>query len=370
MSSSPDVVVIGAGVIGCAIAHELTGRHLKVTLVDPRGAGLGATQASAGVLAPHTEGHGNPTLSAIGARSLAMYDGFIDRLRSATGHDVPYNRAGTLEAAFDEESAAALRASAARLTARGVDAAWLDSKAVREAEPHLSDGACGGLLIRDHGFVGATALTIALSAILAGRRVEIVSGHAVRVAPRAGGVRVETGAGTLEATAAVLAAGSWSGRIAVHGAPPAPVRPVRGQLLYLNWPGAPIARVLWAPRCYLVPWSDGSLLVGATVEEAGFDERTTVAGVRDLLDAACETVPQAWQAAFSGTRVGLRPATPDELPIVGRSSLVPGLVYATGHYRNGVLLTPLTAALVADLVAGRTDDPALEAIAPDRFGAL
>jgi glycine oxidase len=117
-----------------------------------------------------------------------------------------------------------------------------------------------------------------------------------------------------------------------------------------------------------VPLSNGSVLVGATVEEAGFDARVTVAGVRDLLDAVCELIPQAWQAGFVGARVGLRPATPDGLPILGLSRRLPGLVYATGHYRNGVLLAPLTAQLVADLIANRRGDPVLEALSPERFG--
>jgi glycine oxidase len=116
------------------------------------------------------------------------------------------------------------------------------------------------------------------------------------------------------------------------------VRPVRGQLLHLRWPTASIARIVWGARCYAVPWPDGTVLVGATTEDVGFDERATVSGVRDLLDAAAELLPRAWQADFSGVRAGLRPASPDELPLIGPSARVPGLVYATGHYRNGVLL--------------------------------
>jgi glycine oxidase len=117
-----------------------------------------------------------------------------------------------------------------------------------------------------------------------------------------------------------------------------------------------------------VPWPDGTLLVGATLEEVGFDDRATTAGVRDLLDGVCELVPRAWQAAFVGVRVGLRPGTPDTLPIIGRSATVPGLVYATGHYRNGVLLAPLTAQLVAAIVSGDDSDAALGVVSPTRFG--
>jgi glycine/D-amino acid oxidase-like deaminating enzyme len=137
----------------------------------------------------------------------------------------------------------------------------------------------------------------------------------------------------------------------------------------LNWIGEPLKRVVWGPSCYLVPWTNGSLLVGATAEEAGFDERATVAGVRDLLDAVSELVPRAWQAGFSGVRVGLRPATPDELPMIGRSTVMDGLVYATGHYRNGILLAPLTAKLVADLLIDGREGAELELTKPQRFGA-
>jgi glycine oxidase len=166
----------------------------------------------------------------------------------------------------------------------------------------------------------------------------------------------------------VVAAGSWSGQIDIEGVPPLPVRPVRGQLLQLSWEGLPLRRIVWGPRCYLVPIAAGSILVGATVEDAGFDERTTVAGVRDLLDSACDLVPHLWQATFVGARVGLRPGTADEMPIIGRSSRMPGLVYATGHYRNGVLLAPLTARMVADLVLENREDPLLDGTRPQRFG--
>jgi len=148
------------------------------------------------------------------------------------------------------------------------------------------------------------------------------------------------------------------------------VRPVRGQLLSLAWRGAPLRRVTWSSRCYMVPWDDGTVLVGATVEEVGFDERATAAGVRDLLDAACDLAPSARAAGFNGARVGLRPATPDDLPAIGRSRAAANVMYATGHYRNGVLLAPLTAKLVADAMLDDRIDPLLASVDPSRFGEL
>lgn len=134
--------------------------------------------------------------------------------------------------------------------------------------------------------------------------------------------------------------------------------------------GPALGRVTWSERCYLVPWDDGEVLVGATAEDAGFDERATAAGVHDLLAAACELVPHGWTAGFVGARVGLRPATSDGLPIIGASGVLPNVIYATGHYRNGILLAPLTAALVADAMLDNRLDPLLARTSPRRFGDL
>jgi glycine oxidase len=181
------------------------------------------------------------------------------------------------------------------------------------------------------------------------------------------GVRIEAADGPIEADAVVLAAGSWSGTITI-GPAPAPVRPIRGQLLHLRAPAPVASRVIWGSNCYVVPWRDGSLLVGATAEDVGFDESATVAGVRELLEHACELLPSASAARFEGVRVGLRPITPDEMPIVGASSTLPGVFYATGHYRNGVLLAPITARLLGDLILERRDAPELALTRPTRFG--
>jgi glycine/D-amino acid oxidase-like deaminating enzyme len=179
------------------------------------------------------------------------------------------------------------------------------------------------------------------------------------------GVAVTTSAGRIESDALILAAGSWSGRVAPVTPP---VRPVRGQLLHLHFDQRPLSHVVWGTDCYLVPWRNGALLVGATVEDVGFDESATADGVTRLLGASSELLPTVRQARFEGVRVGLRPGTPDELPLIGAASTMPHVYYATGHYRNGVLLAPLTAKLVADLVIDGTRDPDLDLVRPDRFG--
>jgi glycine oxidase len=372
VKNSPDIVVVGAGIIGCAVAYELARRGASVQIVDDRVAGMGATQASAGVLAPYIEAQEGSALLELTVRSLELFDKFVARVSTISGVEIAYHRTGTLEVVAQAEGMQRLEIAARALGRSGVVAHLLGPDALRREEPHLAEGAAAGLLIPCQGFVGAADLTRALVATARRHGAQLVEGSRVRAVVRAGDdLVVETDRGSLTGNWVIIAAGSWSGHIGVEGiSTRLPVRPVRGQLLQLAWPGPPLRRVVWGERCYLVPWDNGTLLVGATVEEAGFDERTTAAGVRDLLDAACELAPHAWTAGFVAAKAGLRPATPDELPVIGSSGTVPNLVYATGHYRNGVLLSPLTAQLVADAVLENRIDPLMGATSPQRFGAL
>jgi glycine oxidase len=372
MSSPSDVIVIGAGIVGCAVARELARRGASVAILDERDAGMGATQASAGILAPYIETQeGNPLFD-LTVRSLNLYDEFVAGVTSESGLAVTYRRTGTLDVAVDEADMVALHEAAAALTRLGVAAQLVDGPAARNEEPHLFEQVVGGLLVPTHGFVSAVELTHATAAAARRHGAHFVhQSRATRIACSNGRMVVATDRGLLTGDAVVLAAGSWSGSIDIEGITGrVPVTPVRGQLLQLAWRGPPLRRVVWSPRCYLVPWGDGTLLVGATLEQAGFDERATVAGVRDLLDAACEIAPHAWTAGFNSARVGLRPGTTDDLPILGPSTMIPNLVYATGHYRNGVLLAPLTAQFVADALLDRRIDPTLAAFGPGRFGDL
>ena len=368
----PDVIVIGAGIIGCAVACELGRRGAAVRVLESRVVGGGATQASAGILAPFIEADRPGSLRTLGAESLELWDDFVARVVVDSGGDVLYERTGTLEVATDEPSMRRLERTRSALLAAGVEGHLLTAREACAAEPSLSRTVGGGLLIPSHGFVGAAAVTSALRQAGAARHgVSFLTGQParrVRVRP-AGGMAVETAAGTLTGDAVVLAAGSWSGGVAVEGEAALPVRPVRGQLLRLAWTGDPLARVVWSPGCYVVPWPDGSMLVGATIEDVGFDERATVSGVAALIEAVGGVLPKARNAGFEAVRVGLRPGTPDDLPVVGSSPAAPRLVYATGHYRNGVLLAPLTARLVADLMLDGREDPLLAAVAPGRFDA-
>lgn len=372
MTHSSDVIVVGAGVIGAAVAWELAAAGARVRVIDMRAPAGGATQASAAMLAPYIEGHGSEALSAVGRRSLEAYDGFIERLTHDAGRRPLYDRSGTLEVAQDEAHARRLHASADTLAVEGVETTWFEGPSLAAAEPLLGPGALGALLVPCHGFVGGTDLTETLLAA-ASARGAVVEDHVRATRVHAGGdgrLVVETTGGAMTAERVVLAAGSWSGQVTIDGADSVPVHPVRGQLLHLAWPEQPLARIVWGADCYLVPWPGGEVLVGATVEDAGFDERATVAGVTGLVEAACTLVPRLREAAFTSVRVGLRPGGIDELPIVGPSAVLPGLTYATAHYRNGVLLAPLTAQLVRGLVMDEPADPALAHLSPARAGAL
>ena len=363
------VLVAGAGMIGVSIADALARRGARVTVLEMRAPGEGASRASAGLLAPYTEAEAGAPLLALGTRSLSLFDAFVARAADGSGRTVEYARTGTLEVALDDDERAALQRAAGWLASESVDHEWLDERALQSFEPAVSRAARGALFVPAHGFVGVRSLVHALahSARFHGAAfeapVELVD---VSIAPD--GVTARAGDREYEADYFVLAAGSWSSRIRIRGLSAVPVRPVRGQLLHLRWRGHRMpARVVWSSGCYTVPWSDGSLLVGATVEDAGFDESTTTAGVESLARAVSALLPAAAKASVEEARAGLRPATPDGLPMIGALPGLPNLIFATGHYRNGILLAPLTAQMVERLMLDGGADAMMGAVAPGRF---
>jgi glycine oxidase len=362
----PDVLIIGAGIIGCAAAEALVRRGARVAVIDPRGIAAGATQASAGMLVPFSEGSHDRVLASLGARSLALYEELASRNAEA-GASPLLIRTGSLEVAFTDEEERELEARARDLVGDGVAGAFISGGDARAIEPRLASDCRAALHIPGHAFTPAGDLTRALWETCARRGAELIGGEVQRIEGAAGHIRVLLRDGTVSAPSVVLANGSWAGLVDLGALPPLPVRPIRGQILQLAWTDRPLACILWSSRCYTLTWPDGTMLAGATVEDVGFDDRATVAGVRDLLEGLCDLVPGAWQARFTRVRVGLRPQTPDGRPIIGPSARMPGLVYATGHYRNGVLLAPLTGELVARAVAGE-DDEAFAVTSPQRFG--
>jgi glycine oxidase len=361
------ITIVGAGIVGYAVAYELAARGADVRLVDLRGAGQGATRASAGILAPYVEGH-SADLLRLGLCSLDHYDSFIARVAADAQRPIEYRRSGTLQVACTDSEARQLEHAARILGTSGALHTCLDGNAVRRLEPSLAKDVGAGLLVPQHGYVGVAALMSALSEAARRHGAALTTARVNGIHLADGSVSVDTSEGAFGSDAVVVSAGSWSGGIPMAPAVPPPVRPVRGQLVHLRFATPPLSRVVWGSTSYLVPWEDGSVLVGATVEDVGFDESVTVAGVRQLLDSAEALVPATRSATFVGARAGLRPSTSDELPIVGRSSTMRGVYYATGHYRNGVLLAPLTAAMVADLVLDGRERGEMALVRPDRFG--
>lgn len=372
MLSERRVAIIGAGVIGASIADALACRGVRVTMFDMRAPGAGASQASAGVLAPFIEAKPGSPLLALGVRSLAMWDGFMAGVRQrAPGSEVEYARTGTLDVALSAGERAHLKTAAVWLASEGVAHEWLEGQALTTRAPAVSSAAAGALCIPDHRIVNVTALVRALvhAARLSGV-VCVTPTEILQVDQAKDTVEVRIGDERHLFDDVVIAAGSWTRRVRVSGAPVFPVRPIRGQLLHLRWSDGPRpAHSIWGSRCYTVPWSDGSVLVGATVEDVGFDERSTVAGVRELLDAVSDLLPSAAHASLEAVRVGLRPATLDHLPLLGPLTSHPRVVLAAGHYRNGILLAPLTADIVSRLMLEGERDPALEVTKPERFEA-
>jgi glycine oxidase len=348
-SAGGDVAVVGAGLIGLAIAYELAERGAVVRVFDRAEPGRAASWAGAGMLAPYTERIDDEALLEICAKSLAEYPAFVDRVRRDGGVDPKLHLDGIVRAAFDSAHLGELRAHGERLRARGVACDVLDREQTLMMEPALGAHVAGGLLIRGEGHVDNRRLGRALVAACEARGVAIANASSLAVecdARRALGVRTDRG--FAPSTAVVNACGAWSAQL--QGVPAAcvpPVEPVKGEMLALEAPVGFFRHATWVTGAYFVPRDDGRLLIGGTSERTGFDARVTAQGIHRLLHAALVGAPSLADFTVSETWAGLRPGTPDGRPFVGPTELE-GLWVATGHYRNGILLAPVTARLIAD----------------------
>jgi glycine oxidase len=368
-----DVLVAGGGPIGLSIAWRCSQRGLTVVVVDAGDDG-GAWQASAGMLAPVAEAsYGEEPLLQFGRASLELYPAFVQELEAASGVDVALRTGGTLLVGFDGDDMRVLEDLNRFHVELGLPAQRLTPGEARRREPSLTPRLRGALHVPSDSSVDARALREALraAAVRAGVRVERGRVEELVVtAGRATGVRLADGT-ILPGGSVVLALGAWSGQLA--GLPPLPVRPVKGQILRLG--GAPgliggtIRALVRGRHVYLVPLRTDGLIVGATVEEQGFDATLTAGGVYELLRDAIEVVPGVSDLRLTESLVRFRPGTPDNAPLLGPTAL-PGLVLATGHYRNGVLLTPATADAIATLLADGALPAGAAAFGVERFAAV
>jgi glycine oxidase len=352
---SYDAIVVGAGVIGLSCAWRAAQRGAEVLVLDRAEPPAGATRVAAGMLAPVGElTFGEPELLELTLAAAERYPGFVAELESATGMATGYERRGALHVALDRDEAAELRRVHDLQRSLGLGAEWLAPRRCRELEPGFSPSFNGGVHAPGEAAVDPRALTAALLAALTSEGVEVRAGveidEALIEGERLSGVRI--GGEELRGGAVVLATGAWSGRIEWLPEPARPpVRPVKGQIVELRplEGAAPCERIVASERVYLVPRADGRLIVGATVEERGFDTAVTAGGVHELLREAYRLLPDVAEMELVEAMAGLRPGTPDNLPLIGPGAL-DGLVLATGHYRNGILLAPLTGDAVAELL--------------------
>lgn len=364
---SYDAIVAGAGLIGGAIALELARNDLRVVLLDSQDPGREASWASAGILSPAPENPGMIALVPIGKASLALYPRFVAQVEELSGMNTGFRAKGTVEAIFSSHAREELSTIVALHHGLGLGAEAISANEARELEPAISEDLEAAVLRPDEASVDNRLLAKALVEAAKRNGVEVVAGQAVESIWRDGSACLGVIAGGQKIAAAhtVIAAGSFSSRIVgVEGS--APVRPAKGQMVSLRCDAAKIERVLWSERIYLVPRNDGRILAGATVEHVGYDKTVTAGGVRNNLDAAIELAPVLATAQIEETWAGLRPDTPDHLPIIGPTG-IDGLLIATGHYRSGVLLTPITATLITEFVTGKAPSVDVEKFSPLRF---
>lgn len=411
-----DTVVIGGGVIGLSVAYEAACRGLDALVIERDRPGGGATPVAAGMLAPVSEAEPTePALLELGLASARLYPEFVERLEEDSGQPTHYERCGTLAVGLDRDDLEELDHLAASQRQMGLEVRRLGAREVRELEPRLSPKVVGGYLVEEDGQVDPRALSAALVEAIARRGGEIWAPAEVTELIRedeesdggdernsgevegsdgedegsngvgAGavlGVRVErsatdagTGASagaapraetvTVEAGAVVVAAGAWSAR-ALDALGDLPMRPVKGQVLRLRGEAGLLHHVVRTPEVYVVPRPTGEIVVGASVEEQGFDESVTAGVIMDLLEDAWEVFPGLYDLELTELSAGLRPALRDNLPAIG-PTVIDGLFLATGHYRNGILLAPVTARLLVDSIATGAVPDELRPFLPDRF---
>jgi len=376
MSESPDALIVGGGLIGLAIAWRASTHGLRVTVVDPQ-PGRGASWAAAGMLAPVSEAHhGEEALIRLNVAAAEAYPAFVEELEAETEVPVGYRRCGTLVVGFDADDVRALGDLAALQEGLGLPVERLGGRACRDLEPMLAPSVRGGIhapgdhQVDNRRLVHALTVAVERRATLLRQRVSGLLASGGRVE----GVTLDDGR-SLHAGTVVLAAGCWSRDLAglpSHVRPP--VRPVKGQVLRLRVPTDPVlftGTIRWLAEGstgYVVPRADGELVLGATSEERGFDTEVTADGVFRLLRDAHRVIPGISEASLTECRAGLRPGSPDNAPMLGQTALE-GLVMATGHHRNGVLLTPITARAIAALLATGEVDPVVAPFASDRFTA-
>jgi glycine oxidase len=365
--SSPDVVIVGGGVIGAACARALAIRGVRVTVLDAGPQPGAATPASAGILAPLADTHGPDPLLGLRVRARDLYRELAPVLEDETGTDIGLWTEGITQVAFSAEHADRLKTEIAWQRQQGFPVDWLDADELRQRHPGINPNALGGHLSPEDGALEPLALREALRRSATARGALWLTGQRATSLHLEGqrALGVNTTAGRLEAGAVLLAAGCWSGRLG--GLPrPLSVEPVRGQMAALPWPPGEPRAVVFGEQGY-VSTRSGEAICGSTVEHAGFDPAVTEEGIAQILASARRLYPALERIPETRRWAGLRPATPDGQPLIGPDPAVANLWYATGHGRNGILLAAITGEILASLLLGQPVEFDLAPVSPARF---
>lgn len=356
-----DVVVVGGGVIGCAIAHRLAREKLRVAVLEQRQTGSGASQASAGMLAPLSDSLGHAALVSLGLESFRLYPAFLKQAEEDGSFSAELMASGILRVALEEGDEARLRTQIPWAKKRGLRVEWLGPMQAQSVEPLLSPAIRGASYSLDEPQLNPVRLVETL------RRAAVARGATVREYAAVVGVdrrgsrvtAVRTASETIACGTVVIASGAWAGRASEWLGVEVPVRPVRGQVAYVSKISPPLRHTVMHGEAYAVPKGDGTTLVGTTLEpDAGFAQETTVQGVAGLLTGIQRLAPSIGGASIAQTRAGLRPGTKDGLPILGPAPGVGNAIMAAGHYRSGILLAAVTAKMIGDCIvkgAGAVD---------------
>jgi glycine oxidase len=362
-----DAVIAGGGLIGASIALELADAGLNVALFDAREPGREASWASGGMISPAPENPGMIPFVPVSLASVALYPEFIRRVESLTGMDVGYRKSGALDVILTGNAEEELSTVIALQHGVGLKATALSAEQARQMEPALTEELQAAIFREDEASLDTRAFTDATLKAAEQKGVKISARNGAKalwkVGNRCRGLILEDG--QAEAKWTVIAAGCFSARIE-GAAEYAPVSPAKGQMIALRSDSVEIQRILWLEHKYLVPRSDGRIIAGSTVERTGFDHDVTAGGVQLILREVMKMVPGLETARIEETWAGLRPDSPDHLPIIGPTD-VEGLLIATGHFRSGVLLAPVTARMIREWVVGQSVSVDWDRVSPMRF---
>jgi len=366
-SLNTEILIIGGGVIGLSIARALYKRGVReITVIDKGRVGGEASWAAAGMLAPNAETHQADAFFRFCTASNTLYPDFAAELLDETGIDVELDRSGTLYLAFDEAEKAAIDKKYKWQKTAGIEVASLSSEEVLALEPMVSPEVIAGLFYPSDWQVENRKLITALRRYAELNGINVIENSPVSelIVNHNRVVGAITADAKINAGATILTAGAWTSGLLPNKFE---IKPIRGQMISFDAPERPLNCVIYSPRGYVVPRADGRVLAGATVEDAGFNKEVTADAITSLRDAALEISPVFANFDIKGSWCGLRPAAADELPVIGRPAGIDGLMLATGHYRNGILLAPITAQMVADEVALGITSEYFREFSPDRF---